>query len=185
MARSRARPPVPTARRIRRSAWLIGAVLVGSAIVWRVMGHSEEAELRARLERVGEALGAARGEAPATRRARLERVLRDVAAPDLGVTLPELAPGGAGAGPFLDALVPSLAQYEKTELVLGRVSSRVHRDHQSASSDVEGTFRGESAQGLYVDRRNALVRWRKESGEWKMTSVLIADRDRAQPEARP
>ena len=182
MARSHARPPVPAARRIRRSAWLIGALLVGSAIVWRVIGHSEEAELRARLERVCEALSGARGDAS---RARLERVLGDVAAPDLRVTLPELAPGGAGGGPFLDVLVQSLAQYEKTELALGRVSSRIQRDQQGASSDVEGTFRGESAQGVYLDRRNAVVRWRKESGEWKMTSVLIADRDRAQPEARP
>jgi hypothetical protein len=112
-------------------------------------------------------------------------VLVDVAAQDLSVTLPELTPSGAGTGPLLDALTESLGQYEKTELLLGRVSSHVDRDHQTASSDVEATFRGESARGLYLDRRNAVVRWTKQSNEWRMTHVLIAERDRALPEARP
>jgi hypothetical protein len=159
--------------------------LIGIAVAWRVLGQSEEAELRARLERVSEALGSARSEPPAARRARLERVLTEVAAQDLSVTLPELTPSGAGTGPLLDALTESLGQYERTELLLGRVSSHVDRDHLAASSDVEATFRGESARGLYVDRRNAVVRWTKQPGEWRMTHVLIAERDRALPEARP
>jgi hypothetical protein len=160
-------------------------VLIGTAAAWRVLGQSEESVLRARLERVCDAIASERGAPPAARRARLERALGDVAAGDLSVTVPELTPTGAGSGPLLDALTESLAQYERTELLLGRVSSHVDRDHQTASSDVEGTFRGESARGLYLDRRSAVVRWTKQSGEWRITHVLVAERDRAQPEARP
>jgi hypothetical protein len=185
MARIPARPAVPAARRIRRSAWLIGAALVGGAVVWRVVGDSEEAELGRRLDRVSEALRTERGEPAAARHERIGRVLGELATKDLVLTLPEFPLPRAGTGPIVDGLTEGLGQYEKTTLLPGRVSSRVERGHQSASSSVEATFRAESAAGLYLDRRNAVVRWTKQNGEWRIASVFIAERDHAQPEARP
>jgi hypothetical protein len=171
-------------RRGRHTVWLFGVALAAGVLVLTMSGQSTESELRARLERVSLGVRTGPGSTPETRAAELERHFGGVLAREVTVTIPDL-PLGSGQAELVRTLAEVLGRYHQTELTLGRSSVRVDRARHRAVVDVEATFQGEGAQGLYVDRRNAVVTFLEQNGQWQIVHVYVADRDRALPEARP
>jgi hypothetical protein len=162
----------------------LGVALAAGALGLTKAGPSTESELRSRLDRVSLGLRTAPGSTPETRAAELGRAFRGVVAREVTVTIADL-PLGNGQAELIRAVAEFLGRFQKTELTLERSGVRVDPARHRATVDVVATFQGEGSQGLYVDRRNAVVTFFEQDGQWQIVRVYVADRDRALPEARP
>jgi hypothetical protein len=168
---------------LARRAWFAAALAAAAALGYFMLFRSPEAEALATLDRVARVLSSPAGaEAPAARRARLERELAALCADDIAVEL-DGSTRLRGRNALVGLAADSVAADESVGVELSSPELRV--DGSTASARGDAVLVRKRPTGVDRDVRRYHVIFRRGDGRWIATSVEVARATHEEPEARP
>ena len=161
-----------------------GLILVG--IVVAIFAYfafpSREQRVHAALARATEVLKAKPGEDAAMRRARLDRELLPLLAPNVHLEIPGIA--AASNRTSVIERVAALTAGRAPVIQLEHIEIRFER-RDRASAKFDAVVSDSQAGDLRGDARRVRAELEEQGSDWLIASVASSPEERAEPEARP
>jgi hypothetical protein len=147
-------------------------VLVGAGLWagWRLLFPSDEAQIRALLDRVGDTLSSAASEGDVARLARVAS-LREELAPNVTVDAGPPFKRVTGREALIGALARMRGTLRNVEVTFPDVSVAVAPDRQTAVAVVAAEAQFEDAGGRRNDARELDVEFARTDGRWVIAAV--------------
>jgi hypothetical protein len=164
-----------------RVGWLL---VVGSLglLAYVMFGSSDDDQVVSRIRALASAVETHEDESIVFRTARINKAFKEGLAPDVTFRAPELPPQNGIRE--LSTLAAGAGQmFGDVRLSVG--ATDVHVDGAVAHAVSEVTLTSARGNELHGDRRSVRFELRRESGDWRVSSIDVAAKSGEQPEARP